>query len=506
MKKNYFLIVVSALLIFSCIKNIDEKKSKSFIDVMLNDKNNFFFVDTSAYPKERVPLPIGVFDSGTGGLAVLDVILNFDGFENNSAKLIARKDNIKDFTSEEFVYLGDNANMPYGEYEVNNSTDLLKEHIFKDVQFLLGNKFYQRGDSKNYQSTKSPVKAIVIACNTATAYGKEDIDNLMKRMKLGIKVIGVIEAGVRGALENFSKNESGSIGVFATYGTVCSNGYPNEIKKQLTKNSFTGDIQVYQQGGIGLAGAIDGANDFIDYKATSPRDGYKGPSSKKVEAIIDTANLQRYCFDFSGNQILFNGNKNNPANLQLNSIENNIRYEVISLLEKIRKSENPRPLKTVILGCTHYPFYLEKFKEVFRSAYNYVENGKYLYRNIMDRNLSFIDPSENTAKELYTYLRENNLLNHSTSMKSEFYISVPNLLNKKIKLNKNGNFTYEYKYHRKVDEIQEYVKNVPFNRLNLGIDVLQRLKDKTPTTYKHISLFNNKNAKTFFLSDSEKVN
>lgn len=503
--KRLFLIVLSASILFSCTKSKIEKADRSFIDVMLNDKNSFFYVDTAAYPKERTPLPVGIFDSGTGGLAVLDVILNYDEFDNNSENMVTRKDLVKDFNKEKFIYLGDNANMPYGEYEANNNTSLLKEHIFKDVQFLLGNKFYEWDYSKNFQTTKSPVKAIIIACNTATAYGKEDIEKLMHRMNLGIKVIGVIEAGVRGALENFSKDEDGSIGVFATYGTVCSNGYPDEIKRQLTKNNFTGDIQVYQQGGIGLAGAIDGASDFIDKNATKPRREYKGPSSKRIEARIDTTNLQRYCFDFSNNNILFNGSIDKPSDLQLNSVENNIRYEIISLLEKIRKAPNAKPLKTVILGCTHYPFFIDKFKEIFKAAYNYKENGKYLYRNLMMKNITFIDPSENTAKELFVYLHENNLLNNSSFDESEFYISVPNTLNKNLKLDEKGNFTYDYKYGRKVGEIQEYVKYVPFNRTNLGKDVLVRLKEKIPTTYNLISKFTKQNSKTFYLPDSEKI-
>lgn len=505
MKKFSSLFIVLILFI-SCTKSIKDEKKTDFIDVMLNDKNNFFYVDTASYPKERVTLPIGVFDSGTGGLAVLDVILNYDGFDNQSEKLLERKDLRKDFINEEFIYLGDNANMPYGEYEANNNTPLLKEHIFKDVQFLLGNKFYEKADSKNYQTSKSPVKAIVIACNTATAYGKEDIEKLMKRMKLGIKVIGVIEAGVRGALKNFSKDEDGSIGVFATYGTVCSNGYPNEIKKQLKENNYTGNIQVFQQGGIGLAGAIDGATEFIDSKATKPREEYKGPSPKRVEAPIDTTNINRYCFDFSDNKILYDGTTEKPTNIQLNSIENNIRYEVISLLEKIRKTKNAKPLKTVILGCTHYPFFTDKFKEVFNNAYNYKENGKFLYRNLMAKEITFIDPSENTAKELYTYLYERKLLNKSSVDKSEFYISVPNFLNKNIKLDKKGNFTYDYKYHRTAGEIQEYVKFVPFSKPNLGNDIINRLKEKIPSTFRLISQFTNHNPKTFFLSDSEKVN
>lgn len=506
MKKKFLFLLISGFILFGCLKEVKENKLKNIVEVMINDESSFYFVDTSTYPKNNPKLPIGVFDSGTGGLTVLDAIVNFDKFNNQNHEELKNGDKHNDFSNEEFIYLGDNANMPYGEYEVNNNTELLKEHIYKDVQFLLGNKYYETAKSYEYKTDKLPVKAIVIACNTATAYGKDDIEKLIKRMKLDIKVIGVIEAGVKGALENFSKDEDGSIAVFATYGTVCSNGYPNEIKKQIKENNYQGDIQVYQQGGIGLAGAIDGAINFIDRKAIKPRSEYKGPSEKRIEAKIDTTILQRYCFDFSNNNMLYEGSKSNPKNIQLNSIENNISYEVISLLEKIRKSNNPKPLKAVILGCTHYPFFLDKFKEKFRWAYNYKENGKYVYRDLMNKEIKFIDPSENTAKELYIYLRDKNLFNNSDISKSEFYISVPNLLNKTIIIDKNGTFTYKYKYGRKAGDIQEYIKNIPFSKSNLSSDVVVRLKGKIPATFKLISDFNNLNSKTKFLKESERLN
>lgn len=85
--------------------------------------------------------------------------------------------------------------MPYGNYHKENQDTLLEEHIIKDVQFLLSNKYYPDAHSAIYRTDKSPVKSIVIACNTATAYGTEKINLLMDRAGLDIKVIGVIDAG-----------------------------------------------------------------------------------------------------------------------------------------------------------------------------------------------------------------------------------------------------------------------------------------------------------------------
>ncbi len=110
-----------------------------------------------------------------------------------------------DFLNESFIYLGDKANMPYGEYSGSNNTPLLKEHIIKDAQFLLGNKYYKNQKSDKYNTDKSQIKALVIACNTATAYGKQDIEKFIEESKLDIKVIGVIGAGFEAHLKTFQK-------------------------------------------------------------------------------------------------------------------------------------------------------------------------------------------------------------------------------------------------------------------------------------------------------------
>ena len=145
----------------------------------MNDEDSYFYLDVSHYPQANKNLPIGVFDSGTGGLTVLDAVVNFDQHDNETHDVATRGDGVRDFVGEHFVYLADSANMPYGLYPQQRRTDLLREHVIKDAQFLLGNKYYRSAVAEKYQTDKSPVKAIVIACNTATAYGKEDIQSFL---------------------------------------------------------------------------------------------------------------------------------------------------------------------------------------------------------------------------------------------------------------------------------------------------------------------------------------
>ncbi|HEX8185756.1 MAG TPA: glutamate racemase [Blastocatellia bacterium] len=122
--------------------------------------------------------PIGIFDSGVGGLTVF--------------RAIERR-----LPNESLIYLGDTARIPYG----TRSRETIERYALEDAAFIL---------SKN-------VKAIVIACNTASAIAAD----LLAR-QCPVPVLGVIQPGARLAVE---KTRSGYIGVIATEGTVESGAY-----------------------------------------------------------------------------------------------------------------------------------------------------------------------------------------------------------------------------------------------------------------------------------------
>jgi glutamate racemase len=88
----------------------------------LRDTGSYYYVDFENYPLGNKDLPVGVFDSGTGGLTVLDAIVRFDRYKNYTD--IPEPDKLPDFTTEQFVYLADQANMPYGNYAGTGKTDL----------------------------------------------------------------------------------------------------------------------------------------------------------------------------------------------------------------------------------------------------------------------------------------------------------------------------------------------------------------------------------------------
>ncbi len=94
-----------------------------------------------------------------------------------------------------------------------------------------------------------------------------------------------------------------------------------------------------------------------------------------------------------------------------------------------------------------------------------------------------IGPAINTAKELHEFLSSKNLFCTNEKLgESQFFISVPNMENTNIKT-ENQKFTYEYKYGREVNEIQEYVKIVPFSRENISPEIYKSIEKKLPYSY-----------------------
>ena len=502
-QKLLIILFLTVIINVACQKKSQFQKL-DIVDVILTDTNSYFYLNAQHQQEYTKDLPIGIFDSGTGGLTVLDAIVNFDMYNNSNHQYNKTGDGIRDFQSEYFIYLGDQANMPYGNYSQENNVELLKEHIIKDAHFLMSNKYYLSKDDQNFQTNKKPVKIIVIACNTATAYGKAEIEAFLNRAELDLKVIGVIDAGVKGAMSVLSKSENGSIGVMATAGTIASQGYAKAIQSQIEYQNYHGKIGIFQQAGIGLAGAIDGSAEHISNTAKHPRKEYKGPSLNNSNAKIDMTILARYGFEWEDQKMLFDGEINAPHNIQINSINNYISYHLTSLLEKLLQSEQAKPLKAIILGCTHYPFYLEVFTGKLNELYDYTQNGKYIYRKFMAQNIELIDPALNTANEIYEYLNTQQLFNNENLSQSEFYISLPNNFNKNVQLDSQMNFTYEYKYSRSAGFIQQYVKRVPFSKASISSEIAHRLEKKIPLIFDLIRNFNQNNSKMNAIREDEK--
>ncbi|HEX7581348.1 MAG TPA: glutamate racemase [Thermoanaerobaculia bacterium] len=135
--------------------------------------------------------PIGLFDSGVGGLTVLDAV--------------ARR-----LPSEDLLYLGDTARLPYG----TKSRETVRRYALRAVSLLL----------------ERNVKALVVACNTATALALDAI-----RDRSPVPVLGVIEPGAEAAVEAARETDPmhGAglpVAILATEATVASDAYGAAIR------------------------------------------------------------------------------------------------------------------------------------------------------------------------------------------------------------------------------------------------------------------------------------
>ena len=361
-------------------------------------------------------LPIGVFDSGVGGLTVLEAIKAHDRHHNQTGADGA--DGVPDFAGERFVYFGDQANMPYGNYSAVGRTDFLRELILRDVLFLLGRR-YANG-------TKPPVKAIVIACNTATAYGLEDIRAAVKAWGIPVIVIGVVEAGAQGLAET-AEGAQGGVAVLATVGTCASNAYPKAIAKVT-------DRPVRQLGSASLAAAIEG-----------------DPSVKTP-------------------------------------IRDIIRADVGVFL-KSAAADKAAPIDTLMLGCTHYPLVADEIAAAFAYWREQPDaDGRKPFAALVAPHLKQVNPAAWTAEALWRSLRGAKMMAVVRPKGGDqFFISIPNPAWPGVGLAADGSLSYEYKYGRQPNQVgREDTVNVPMTADKLPGATAGLVRDKLPLTWRSL--------------------
>ena len=281
-------------------------------------------------PEDR---PIGVFDSGIGGLSVLEPLLTLDEFDNVSGEM--HPDGRPDFADEDFVYFGDQANMPYGRYDAEGKTDFLRELIRDDARFVLGTDRHR------------PSKIVVIACNTATAYGFDAVRELARAND--VETIGVVDAGVEATLDALKWVRTPyAIAVMATPGTVSSGVYERTIRQELKERISDVPVEIASRGGIGLAEAVES----------------RDPGMRECA-----------------------------------------RTNLVALVDAYRARGGKAPIRALILGCTHYPYVLSTFHQTFLRL-----KMDPKYAPFIADDLKFIDPAHYTAIACYKSLRGNQLL------------------------------------------------------------------------------------------------
>ena len=178
--------------------------------------------------------PIGVFDSGLGGLTVLSALAQA-------------------LPQESFVYLGDTARVPYGA----RSAHIIQRYSIEDVEYLLGHQ----------------VKLIVIACNTATAHAEEILSSRYRQTPF----VGVIQPGIEALLKS---KERQRVGIVGTHSTVKSGVYKKRIL------SIKKDLEVRQRACPLLVPLVEEA--WIEKEVTrlAIREYFRDFIDAKIEAVI----------------------------------------------------------------------------------------------------------------------------------------------------------------------------------------------------------------------------
>ncbi|MGB9694955.1 MAG: glutamate racemase [Caldisericaceae bacterium] len=179
-------------------------------------------------------LPIGVFDSGVGGLTVV----------NNLLKLLPNED---------IIYFADTKNFPYG----TKTEDEVKSYADKVLRFLLNEK----------------VKAVIVACNTVSSIAIPDLIDVAKP----IPVFGMIQAGARYSLRS-TKNKR--IGVISTPLTAKKHAYKSEILR------IDPHAAVFEVGSQELVNLVEDGN--IENKSAFElaREKLQCPLSENIDTLI----------------------------------------------------------------------------------------------------------------------------------------------------------------------------------------------------------------------------
>jgi glutamate racemase len=194
--------------------------------------------------------PIGVFDSGVGGLTVVSQIQ-------------------KILPEEDIVYFGDTARVPYG----TKSKETVTKFSVENVEFLM---------EKN-------VKLVVVACNTASSLALEFLKRCFR-----VPIIGVIEPGAKGAVHSTRNNR---VGVMGTNATVASGAYEINPRIAVHARSCPLFVPLVEEGWLNKQVTRDVAVEYLaPFKA------------KKVDTLIMGCThyplLREVIQDIVGNKVL----------------------------------------------------------------------------------------------------------------------------------------------------------------------------------------------------------
>ena len=302
----------------------------------LYDTTSSYYTNFSTYPKNIADLPIGIFELNITAIETLNRTVMLDCFDNITGS--EHPDRINDFAGEHFIYytaLSDADSV----YDANGQMDV-RDAAIKNTLFLVGDKCAQ-GD-------KERAKIVIASGDITRSTGLQDIRAMLDASGSGVKVIGVVEEGVKGLLDQLLDLPmlNYSIGLMADSLTIASGAYQQTMKDVMAERGLKASIP--------MVGQVLTASDTLH-----------GPSLTNAFA---------------------------------------------AMIESHYNEGKPFPICAVISEIYFDEEQIADFQEVIDNYRSKRINGNYPYRTVINDRVIFVNAPDCAAKECYRVLRADNNL------------------------------------------------------------------------------------------------
>lgn len=347
------LVLITAIRLPGCKSTpVEVENLDPLVHQALYDTTSSYYTDFSKYPKNIADLPIGIFGLGLSGAHTLDCTVNLDSFDNITGG--ENPDRIQDFAGEHIIFytaLGDADEL----YKDDGTMDI-HDAAIKNTLFLVGDKCAQ--------GEKERAKIVIAAGNITREKGLKDIRKMLETSESGVKVVGVVEEGVKTLLDELSSSPllNCSVGLIADSLTIASGAYQQMVKDVMAERGLKGNIPVVGQ----------------------------------LMNTSDTLASRALCEAFS------------------EMIESHFAAGMMS------------PICAIVADTDIDDSVKESFQEIINNYRSKRINGNYPYRSVINDKVFFIDPSKCAAMECYRVLRgDNNLALRIEGMQVAHYTDLP---------------------------------------------------------------------------------
>ncbi len=201
------------------------------VEYALNDSTSSYYVDFKSIDPEIRLLPIAIMAEDTNQLSMLRLMDTMDYFDNITGALSS--DEIEDFAGEKLLFFADMAHTPYS--SISSGKSLRDQVIYNAISLL--------------QDKETQPKIFILNDPLACAYSEKDLKSFLLQSKSGIKVISVIEAAVKQALDQIDSTSSQpcAIGIIGSDAVIESKGFQDAFKDEIINRGISSDIQIIAQ-------------------------------------------------------------------------------------------------------------------------------------------------------------------------------------------------------------------------------------------------------------------